>query len=75
MSAQPDEIGDLDPTTPIEEVSGGLAYYIYGQDGKKVRMTVRDTPHFRRFIVWLRKFDRAGPVANIVNSKQQSPIN
>jgi hypothetical protein len=49
---------DLEPTRPIETVPGGLAYYIYSQDGKLVRLTCKDTPHNRRFIVWLRKFDR-----------------
>lgn len=49
---------DLEPTRPIEEIPGGLAYYLYDQSGKFVRMTCKDTPHNRRFIVWLRKFDR-----------------
>lgn len=54
-------MGELDPTWAIEEVPGGLAYRLYAQDGTFVRMTCKDTPHFRRFIVWLRKFDRYGP--------------
>lgn len=56
-----DAASDLAPTRPIEEVPGGLAYYIYGQDGKLVRLTCKDTPHNRSFIVWLRKFDRYTP--------------
>lgn len=54
--------GELSPTRPIETVPGGLAYQIYGQDGKLIRMTCKDTPHNRNFIVWLRKFDRYGPI-------------
>lgn len=53
-----DKENELDPTQPIEEVPGGLAYEIYSQTGNRVRMTCKDTPHNRRFIVWLRKFDR-----------------
>lgn len=51
-------MSELDPTRPIEEVPGGLRYHIYAQDGTLVPMTCADTPHNRRFIVWLRKFDR-----------------
>lgn len=50
--------GLMHPTRPIEKVPGGLAYYIYSQSGTLVRLTCKDTPHNRRFIVWLRKFDR-----------------
>ena len=53
---------EFEPTWPIEEIPGGLAYRIYGQDGQLVRLTCKDTMHNRNFIVWLRKFDRAGKV-------------
>jgi hypothetical protein len=49
---------DLDPTRPIEMDGDHLVYWLWSQDGKKVRMTCQDTPHYRRFVVWLRKFDR-----------------
>ncbi len=58
MTDLPNRAEELNPTRPIESVPGGLAYYIYSQEGKLVRLTIKDTPHNRRFLVWLRKFDR-----------------
>jgi hypothetical protein len=40
----------------IEKING----FIYGQDGAKVDMTVRDTPEARRLMEWLRIHDRKG---------------
>lgn len=54
-------MADLDPTRPIETTPDGLLVMpIYGQDGKFVFLNAKDTPHNRRFVVWLRKFDRYG---------------
>lgn len=39
---------------------GRLVVPIYGQDGQMVHLTAKDSPDTRRFVVWLRKFDRAG---------------
>ena len=52
----------LEATEPFEFVPGGLRYRIYDQTGQFVYLTIKDTPHNRRFIVWLRKFDRAGHI-------------
>lgn len=38
-----------------------LNFYIYGQDGLLVPMKCEDTPHNRRFVEWLRQFDRYTP--------------
>lgn len=54
---------DLAPTKPIEVLPDGrLKLTIYAQDGTFVEMACPDNEHNRRFIVWLRKFDRYGPV-------------
>jgi hypothetical protein len=52
---------DLEPTFDFEKVGDRLRFPIYDQTGKFVYLMCEDTPHNRRFIVWLRKFDRAGP--------------
>lgn len=54
-------MGELEPTRPIETTADGkIIVSLYGQDGRLVHMTAKDTPDGRRFVVWLRKFDRYG---------------
>lgn len=55
-------MSEFEPTRAIETLPDGrLQGWIYAQDGALVPLAFQDTPHNRRFIVWLRKFDRAGP--------------
>lgn len=37
---------------------GAIAYRLYSQDGRLIRMNCRDTQDMRRFREWTRKFDR-----------------
>ena len=43
---------------PLDIRDGVIHYRLYAQDGKFIPMTCVDTPDFRRFVEWTRRFDR-----------------
>ncbi len=49
---------DLDDPSHLR-IEGDVIYYkMYAQDGSFIPMTIKDTPHNRRFVAYIQIFDR-----------------
>lgn len=53
-----EHVADLNDPSHLRIEGDTIHYRIYAQDGTFIPMTIRDTPHNRRFVAYVQVFDR-----------------
>lgn len=64
----------LTPTRDLDIRNGQIHYTMYGQDDEPMEAVCADTEFNRKFVVWVRKFDRQSWSRNAPNNAPNTPI-